>query len=195
MIAGVDAVEAARLVGDHAGEDVEPAGRAFRIGGGGDVVGQRQAFDQRHDVDAAGLQHRAVGQLDLVQLQLVDALGDRRARPGQEARAHAIGDLAEPQVEARRLDLVGREVARADESPPLVASAAIMWSGRMPLSLDGECRAAIRGRAAVPSGAAVSLRSKPDCSRLDGKRGRTYDHSLIPWSFEPAGLQPRKTNC
>ena len=61
VIAGLDAVEAARLVGDHAGEHVEPPGRAFRIGGGGNIVGQRQAFQQRHDIDAAGLQHGAVG--------------------------------------------------------------------------------------------------------------------------------------
>ena len=33
-------------------------------------------------------------------------------RAGQKARAHAIGDVAEAQVEARRLDLVGREVGR-----------------------------------------------------------------------------------
>ena len=45
-----------------------------------------------------------------MQLQFVDALGDRRVRTGQEARAHAIGDLAQPQVEARGLDLVGHEV-------------------------------------------------------------------------------------
>ena len=56
-----------------------------------------------------------------MQLQFVDALGDGGARAGQEARAHAIGDLAEPQVEARRLDLVlhelvfGEDRAVADE--------------------------------------------------------------------------------
>src|SRR6185312_3008829 len=72
-IAGLDAVEAARLVGDDAGEDVEPAGRALRIGGGGDVLRQRQAFQQRHDIDAAGLQHRAVGKRELVQLEIIDA--------------------------------------------------------------------------------------------------------------------------
>ena len=119
MIAGLDAVEAAGLVGDHAGEDVEPAGRAFRIGGGGDVVGQREALHQRHDVDAAGLEHGAVAERDLVQLELVDALGDRGVRAGQEARAHAIGDLAEPQVEARGLDLVGDEVAGAQDAAVL----------------------------------------------------------------------------
>jgi len=47
-----------------------------------------------------------------VQLQLGNALGHRGLRPGQEARPHAEGDLAETQVEARRLDLIGRELAR-----------------------------------------------------------------------------------
>ena len=41
------------------------------------------------------------------------------ARPGQEARAHAVGDLAEPQVEARRLDLVGDEIAAGRIAPLL----------------------------------------------------------------------------
>ena len=40
-----------------------------------------------------------------MQLQFVDALGHRRARPGQETRAHAVGDIAEAQIEAGRLDL------------------------------------------------------------------------------------------
>ena len=84
VIAGRDLVESARAVGDDAGEDVEPAGRAFRVGRGRDVGGQREAFEQRHDVDAAGLQHRAVGEVDLVQLQLLDALGDRWSGPGRK---------------------------------------------------------------------------------------------------------------
>ena len=109
MIAGLDAVEAAHFVGDDAGEHVEPSGRAFRIGGGGNVVGQRQAFQQRHDIDAAGLQHGAVGEREFVQLQFVDA-PSHRGRAGQKARAHAIGHLAQPQIEARRLDLVGHEI-------------------------------------------------------------------------------------
>ena len=117
VIAGADHVEAARAVGDDAGEHVEPAGRAFRIGGGDDLRRQRQAFQQRHDVDAIGLQHRAVGEIDLVQLQLVDALGHRRARSGQETRAHPVGDIAEPQIEARRLDLAFDEgIGRQDQA-------------------------------------------------------------------------------
>jgi hypothetical protein len=39
----------------------------------------------------------------------------RRVRPGEKARAHAIGDFSEPQVEARRLDLVGVELAASDD--------------------------------------------------------------------------------
>ena len=40
-----------------------------------------------------------------MQLQVLDTLGDSGAGTGQEARADAKGDVAEPQVEARRLDL------------------------------------------------------------------------------------------
>ena len=78
---------------------------------------QREAFEQRHDIDAAGLQHRAVGEIDLVQLELVDALGDGRARARQEARAHAVGDVAEPEIEARRLDLAfDKGIGRQDHA-------------------------------------------------------------------------------
>ena len=105
VVTGADHVEPPRAVRDHAGEHIEPPGRAFRIGGGDDLLRQREALQQRHDVDAVGLQHRAVGQIDFVQLQFVDAFGHRRARPRQEAGAHPIGDVAETQIEARRLDL------------------------------------------------------------------------------------------
>ena len=47
--------------------------------------------------------------LGLDRRQIVDALGNGRARAGQEARAHAVGHLAEAEVEARRLDLVAIE--------------------------------------------------------------------------------------
>jgi hypothetical protein len=52
-----------------------------------------------------------------VQLQFVDALRHRRARPRQKTGAHPIGDVAETQIEARRLDLAFDErVSRQDET-------------------------------------------------------------------------------
>ena len=114
MIAGGQRVEAAGAVADDAGEDVEPAGRAFGVGAGADLRRQREALLQRHEIDAAALEHRAVGQVEPVQLERRDALGDGLLGAGQKARAHAIGDVAEPQVEARRLHLVGIEGRRDD---------------------------------------------------------------------------------
>ena len=183
VIAGLDAVEAARLVGDDAGEHVEPAGRAFRIGGGGNLVGQRQAFQQRHDINAAGLQHGAVAERDFVQFEPFDALGHRRA-PGQEARAHAIGDFTQPQIEARRLDLVGHEIGRG-QNPAGRGERRDHAVGQDALVLDGECECH-----GAPS--RWMRRSNP----MDGLTGsgRCRYKPLIPWSFEPAGLQPRKIN-
>ena len=42
-----------------------------------------------------------------------ELVAHRGVGPGQEARADAIGDLAEPEIEARRLDLVGLDFGRA----------------------------------------------------------------------------------
>ena len=109
-ITAFDPIEAACLVGDHARENVEPSGRAFRIGDGRNLRRQIEAFDQRHDIDAAGFQDGAVGEREFVQLQFGDAARDRAARPRQETRAHPIGDGAEAQVQARRLDLIGGEL-------------------------------------------------------------------------------------
>ncbi len=114
VVARLDAIEAAGLIRNHAGEHIETPGRAFRIGGSRDLVRQRQALDQRHDIDAAGFEHRAIGKRDLVEREILDALRHRRA-PRQKARAHPISHLAQPQVEARRLDLVGIErIGRLD---------------------------------------------------------------------------------
>ena len=72
-------------------------------------AGSARALDQRHDIDAAGLQHGAAGQREFVQLQFGNAARDRRAGTGQETCAHAVGDGAQAQVEARRLNLAGGE--------------------------------------------------------------------------------------
>ncbi|OIQ68901.1 hypothetical protein GALL_495010 [mine drainage metagenome] len=117
MVPRADHVEPARAVRDHAGEHVQPPGRALGVGGGDDLRRQGERLQQRHDVDAVGLQHRAIGQVDLVQLQLVDALGHRGARPRQEARPDPIGNVPETQIEARRLDLaLDKRVGREDQA-------------------------------------------------------------------------------
>ncbi len=117
FIAGRDLIETVRAIGDHPREHVEPAGRAFRIGGRGNVLRQRQAFHQRHDMHAAGFQHRAVAQIDLMQFEIGDALRDRGLGSGQKTRAHAIGGGAEAKVETRRLHLpVGER--RSDANMP-----------------------------------------------------------------------------
>ena len=54
-----------------------------------------------------------------MQLELVDALGHRGVGAGQEARPHPVRHLAEPQVEARGLDLVGNELVGAQDAAGL----------------------------------------------------------------------------
>ena len=187
VIAGLDAIKPAGLVGDHPGEDVEPAGRALRIGGGRDVVGKRQALQQRHDVDAAGFEHGAVAEGNLVQLELVDALGDRGVGAGQEARAHPIGHLAEPQVEAGGLDLVGDEVI-GGQNPTALRQRRDHVVGQDAFLIDCKGERHFRGL----------LRPQDEGKRYPTtaltERYRPRIRAFIPWSFEPAGLQPRKTN-
>ncbi len=60
-----------------------------------------------------------------MQLQLLQTVADQRLRPGQETRAYAIGDIAEAEVEARRLDLIGIDALRHDDVPVLKEGANI----------------------------------------------------------------------
>ncbi|MNT00451.1 hypothetical protein D3C86_2000560 [compost metagenome] len=55
-----------------------------------------------------------------MQLQRFDAFGHRVTGSRQEARAHAIGDIAQPQVEAGRLHLIILEWTRRDDGALLV---------------------------------------------------------------------------
>jgi hypothetical protein len=107
LVAGIDAIEYRGLIGDDAGEDVEPAGGALGVGDAGDAAGERQLLHQRDDVDAALLQHRTLGEIDLVHAELLDLLEHGGAGARQEAGAHAVGDVAEAKVEARGLELIG----------------------------------------------------------------------------------------
>src|SRR6476469_4063106 len=53
-----------------------------------------------------------MGELDLVEFELAELVAHGRVRPRQEASADAIGDLAQPEIEARRLNLVRRDLRR-----------------------------------------------------------------------------------
>src|SRR6478609_3628120 len=111
-IALLHGIERVLPVGDQAGEYVDAPDRAFRIGEGGDGGAQVELLDERHEIDAAGFEHGAMGELDLVEFELAELVAHGRVRPRQEARADAISDLAQPEIEARRLNLVRRDLRR-----------------------------------------------------------------------------------
>src|SRR5262249_27361643 len=113
-IAFLDGVEAILAVGDQAREHVEASGRAFGIGETGDGRAKLELLDQRHEIDTASLEHGTFGQVDLVEFELGELVAHGRVRPGEEARADAIGDLAEPEIEARRLHLIRFDLGRAE---------------------------------------------------------------------------------
>ena len=92
LIAFRHGVEGLGVIGDDAGEDVEAAGRALRVGGGGDVGREIEAFEQRHDIgrSRSRARRRRSG-------RSCAATGSRAGRPtvwggaGQERGAHAVG--------------------------------------------------------------------------------------------------------
>ena len=75
---------------------------------------------QPRDIDDAFLEHRPLArERHRLGIEALQPLANRASAPRQEARAHAIGFLADPQVEARRLELRGLEVdLRPDQFTP-----------------------------------------------------------------------------
>jgi hypothetical protein len=97
------------VVGEQAHEHIDPAGGALGIGAGADPRGQGQGLLQFGDVDAALLEHRPLGQVELVHRHVGQALGDLAAKTRQERGPYAPGALAQAQVEAGGLHLVAIE--------------------------------------------------------------------------------------
>jgi hypothetical protein len=173
VIAAGNTIEPTRLIGNDARENVEPSGRAFWIGRRRNVSGQSEALDQRHDINASGLQHGTVDEGEFVELQIGDALRDRGARAGQKTRTHPIGDRAEAQIETRRLNLICRErIARMN--PARLRQRRDHAVGKNALIRGFECGR--HGKRSNPT---------PGLTQRQSRR----IHPLIPWSFEPAGLQ------
>jgi hypothetical protein len=74
VIALLDQIELARAVGDNACEDIKPPGRTLGVCSCCEPPRQGKAFLQFGNVDAAGFQHGATAQIDLVQRHLLKAL-------------------------------------------------------------------------------------------------------------------------
>jgi len=109
VIALLNIVERIRAVSDESGENIDPPGGAFGVCAPRNTRGEAYRFHERDEIDAACFQHSAgIGQRDFMQRQarLFQHVADPTAVPRQEARPDAIGDGAEPKVEAGRLDLI-----------------------------------------------------------------------------------------
>ena len=65
-ISSLHLIEGTRPVSNHAGEDVEPSRRTFRIGAGGNIIVKRQGFKKGNNIDTTRLKDGAPGQIDLV---------------------------------------------------------------------------------------------------------------------------------
>ena len=104
----------------------------FGLAAADEVVGQGQRLQQRHDVDAAGLQHRALGQRDLVQRELWRACSRPWSR-GRQGSSRARGRRPRPAADrcwpaAAACRPAGpRSSARLRSIRPRIA-----WAGRMP---------------------------------------------------------------
>ena len=100
-----DPVEFGAAIGDGPREQVEPPGGAFGVGDGVDSLGQGEAFEQRHEVDAALFQHRPVRKVDPVHLEFLQPLRHPLTAAGEKRRPHAVGHMSQSQIEAGGLHL------------------------------------------------------------------------------------------
>ena len=106
LVAFANAVEFGAVIGDDPGEDIEPAGRALRVGGRRSAFAQRHIFEQRNDINAVLFENGAPRQVDAVHREEFELVAHARPRAGHKARPHPIGNLAEPQIDAGGLDLI-----------------------------------------------------------------------------------------
>ena len=111
-----------------------------------------------------------------MQLQIVDAFGDGGARPGQEARAHAIGGRAEPQIEARGLDLVLHEFVFGEDRAVADERADHLVGQDAPLI---HCKGERHVRA---SSSLILKRQRYPMTVLTGRQRARYT-MIIPWSI------------
>ncbi len=86
-IARRDLVEFLRIIGDDAGEDIKPPGRALGLVEADKMLRQIDRSQQRHDIDAAGFEHCALAEIDDMQAEPAQFVATRLLGPGRkEAR-------------------------------------------------------------------------------------------------------------
>ena len=185
----------------HPGEDVEPAGRALRVGLGPHVVGQRQLLDQRHQVGTVALEHGAVAQVDLLEGEPLDLLLDRRVDVRQEGAAQRPGEVAEPQVDAGRLDRLGADPVIAGADPLRSIASVQRLRGKTPAPGGILAERPVRSGSLIPQRLFAAPRrrrgtgsartrarragARSSCRRLAGEhapaeqRGDAADHRLV----------------
>ena len=100
-------LERGRAVADDAGEDVEAARGRFRVGEAGQARRERERFAQGDQIDAARFQHGPVGEVDFVQRDALQRIGDAAVRARQKGGAQAHGALAKGEIERGGLQLGG----------------------------------------------------------------------------------------
>ena len=190
MIPGRHLIEGRNAVGDHAREDIQTPGRAFGVGGGRQLRRQRHALQQRHDIDAARLQHRALGEVDGVQVQILQLGGQPYRPPAGSSRA--------PGRPGRRAAGRGSRAAAgwpaggwASFTWPASISPRMACTGRMPALRRGAVF--ICGFACAFAIANPSFMARLDDRAIDAKRPNGVIPVLGYVVIWPAGLQPRKT--
>ena len=88
--------------------------------------GRARRFQQRNDVDAAGFEYRAFGQIKLMQFEAFQFFGDA-CLARQKGCTDPIGDFAKTQVKACRLDLILIELP-ARLTMHLSANSSAIWA-------------------------------------------------------------------
>ena len=121
VIARLDGVEGARAISDDPSENVDPAGRALGIGGGGETRWQSEIFGQFRDIDApvSSTAPRARSISCRASARDPSATCARR----EETGPHSPGAPPKPQIQAGGLDLVFDKGSGGSIAPALARAA------------------------------------------------------------------------
>ena len=84
MIPCGDSLEFRGAIGDQAGKDIQPSGRAFRVRHRRNLGRKRQRFLQLDDIEASALENRPALEIDFMHGKAGQLVGNTRFRPRKE---------------------------------------------------------------------------------------------------------------